>query len=128
LKGKYPSNQPSRHSHQNQSVDSFSVEIYDEDGHENTADWTEHEEQVSQGQSINTSLQTSHTTSDNEAESTTESTQFVSAGKPKVATAAPRKKAWMKTGCRKQQLERANEELPNAMQNLNTSLMHSAEH
>ena len=34
----------------------------------------------------------------------------------------------MKTESRKQQLERANEELPNAMQNLNNSLMHSAEH
>ena len=77
LKWKYPSNQPSQHSHQHQSVDSLSVEIYDEDVHESTTDWTEHEEQVSQGQSINTSLQTSHTTSDNEAESTTESTQSV---------------------------------------------------
>ena len=45
---------------------------------------------MSQGQSINTGLQTSNTTSDNEAESATDSTQSASAGKPKVATAAPK--------------------------------------
>jgi len=127
LKGKYPSNQPSQHSHQNQSVDYFSVDIYDEDNHENTTDWTEYEEQVSQGQSINTGLQTSYTTSDNEAESTTESKQSVSTGKPTVATATPRKRAWVKTESRRKQLERTNEEVSYAMQNLNNSLMRSAE-
>ena len=82
---------------------------------------------MSQGQIINTSLQTSNTTSDNETESTTESTQSVSTGKPKVVTAATKRKAWVKTESRKRQLERTKEELSNAMQNLNNSFMRSTE-
>ena len=127
LKVKYPSNQPSQHLHQYQCVDSLSGEIYDEDGHDSITDWNEYEELVPQGQSINAGLQTSNATSDNEGESTTESAQSVSTGTPKVATAAPKKKAWVKTESRKRQLERTNEELSNAMQNLTNSLMRSAQ-
>ena len=101
---KYPSNQPSQHPHQYKCVDSLSGEIYDEDGHESITDWNEYEELVLQGQSINTSFQTSNATSDNEGESTTESAQSVS-------TVAPKKMAWVKTESGKRQLERTNEEL-----------------
>ena len=55
---------------------------------------------------MNASLQTSNTTLDNEAERTTESMQYVPTGTPKVATAAPKKKAWVKTESRKGQLEK----------------------
>ena len=100
LKGKYLSNQPSQYSHQNHCVDSLLGKIH-EGVHENTTDWNEYEEQLSQGQSINASLQKLNQTSDNEAESTTESTQSVPTGTPKEATAAPSKKACVKTESRK---------------------------
>ena len=72
-------------------------------------------------------MQTSNATSDNEGESITGSAQSISTGTFKVATAAPKKKAWVKTESRKMQLERTNEDLSNAMQTLNNSLMRSAE-
>ena len=126
LKGKYPNNQPSQDSNQNQFVDSLSEEICDEDGHDTIADWFEYEE-MSQGQGANTCVQASTAVSDNEAESTPESTQSLSTGTQKVATTAPSKKVWAKKESRKRQLEGTNEELSHAMQNVNKSLMRSTQ-
>ena len=73
------------------------------------------------------SLQISNTTSDNEAESTTKSAPSASTGRPKVATAAQKKKDWVKTESRKRRLGNIIKEVGNAMQSLNKSLMRSAQ-